>query len=172
MMIQHKLHHSFYRHLRNGLVLILATFSLVSYAEVVTVELEIPEIDIAEYHRPYIAFWVENNQRRPVGQIALWLEQEKWHRDLRSWWRRGGRDVALPVDGVSGATRKPGRYTVSADVDLPDGDYSLNIEAVREVGGREHIRIPFTWSQKNLELDAQGDSELGQIKLIITTEDS
>ena len=62
-------------------------------------------------------------------------------RDLRSWWRRGGSALELPIDGVSGATRKPGRYQEVKTVDLPLGNYTLNIEAVREVGGREHLKF-------------------------------
>ncbi|MCB1704734.1 MAG: DUF2271 domain-containing protein [Halioglobus sp.] len=135
-----------------------------------TVEFTIPEIDTAEYHRPYIAVWIEDGQRRQVSQLALWLEQEKWHRDLRSWWRRGGSKMALPLDGVSGATRKPGNYSVSSSPSLPAGAYTLNVEAVREVGGREHIKIPFDWPTDRLLIVEQGSSELGEVTLTITAE--
>src|SRR5690606_21269445 len=101
--------------------------------------------------------------RQQFTQLALWLEQEKWHRDLRSWWRRGGSKLALPVDGISGATRKPGHYTIASQIDLPAGADTLNVEAVREVGGREHLRIPFDWSGQRLHDNAQGKSELGLI---------
>ena len=37
----------------------------------------------------------------------------KWLADLRAWWRKGGRSMTLPADGVSGATRAPGQYTHS-----------------------------------------------------------
>ena len=144
--------------------------SLPSGAAQLQVELEIPKIDTVEYHRPYLAVWVEDEKNQQVTQIALWLEQEKWHRDLRSWWRRGGNRLALPVDGVSGATRKPGRYSLSHNVNLPVGKYWLNIESVREVGGREHIRIPFDWSLQQLQLSEQGSTELGQVTFTILPE--
>ena len=143
--------------------LALSLLAVSSNAADLTVELAIPALQTAEYHRPYIAVWVENAQRQPISQLALWLEQEKWHRDLRSWWRRGGSKLALPIDGVSGATRKPGHYTIASQSELPAGDYTLNVEAVREVGGREHLRIPFNWSGQGLQETAQGQSELGQI---------
>jgi hypothetical protein len=68
---------------------------------------------------------------------------------------------------VSGATRKPGSYTIESTTDLPPGEYTLNVEAVREVGGREHLRIPFNWSGQSLRDSVQGQSELGQITFIL-----
>lgn len=133
------------------------------------VTLELPRIDVAEYHRPYVAVWLEDESRKQVAQLALWLEQEKWHRDLRGWWRRGGSALALPVDGVSAATRRPGEYRVTGEVPLEPGrDYTLNVEAVREVGGREHLRLPFTWKGQPVAASGAGDSELGRITLQVT----
>lgn len=135
-----------------------------------TVELEVPRIDTAEYHRPYVAVWVENARREQVHQLALWLEQEKWHRDLRSWWRRGGKSLALPVDGVSGATRRPGHHVVRYSGELAPGSYTLNIEAVREVGGREHLRVPFQWGEGDVAGDLDGETELGAVSYRIEEE--
>jgi len=147
--------------------LVLCLLPLPALAVDVIVHFEIPRIDAAEYHRPYVAVWVEDARRRQVIHLAHWLEQEKWHRDLRSWWRRGGKSLRLPVDGVTGATRRPGTYTVDAAGDLADGDYTLNVEAVREVGGREHIRIPFTWHGATLQGEAVGEHELGAVSYTI-----
>lgn len=146
----------------------LLLLSAGSKAAQLTVNFEIPAIDAAEYHQPYIAIWLADEKRAPLAQIALWLEQEKWHRDLRSWWRRGGNGLSLPIDGVSGATRKPGDYTVSTALDISPGDYTLNIEAVREVGGREHIRIPFTWAGDTLHITNAGKSELGAVEITLS----
>lgn len=155
---------------RTTQVLTLAATSLTSVAADVSVELELAVIDTAEYHRPYVAVWLEDDQRKQAAQLELWLEQEKWHRDLRSWWRRGGRRLELPIDGVSGATRKPGRYKVNHDIKLKPGSYTLNVEAVREVGGREHVRIPFTWQGEALTFSRRGESELGAINFHIRQE--
>ena len=50
---------------------------------------------------------------------------------------------------------------------LEPGDYVLNIEAAREVGGRDLVQIPFEWSAENSErvYKASGDNELGNITL-------
>lgn len=59
------------------LAMALTILPLAAGAADFTVELEIPAMQTAEYHRPYIAIWVEDAQRQPVAQFALWLEQEK-----------------------------------------------------------------------------------------------
>lgn len=139
---------------------------------------EIPRLQVAEYHRPYVAIWLEDGQRRST-QLAVWYDLgmreqkgQEWLKDLRQWWRRGGRSLELPIDGVTAATRAPGMHTLSFAVaegvlkDLPAGDYQLKIEAAREVGGRELVEIPLTWPlAAGLELAAAGSEELGKITL-------
>jgi hypothetical protein len=78
----------------------------------------------------------------------------------------------MPVDGLSGATRAPGRHQLSfADgkppLDaLPAGDYQVVVEAAREVGGRELLKLPFTWPPADAQThDVQGKHELGAITL-------
>ena len=73
---------------------------------------------------------------------------------MRTWWRKAGRDLELPMDGVSGATRAAGSRRMTfgparTQIDkLPAGDYKLVIEAAREAGGRELVRVPFTLPAK------------------------
>ncbi|MNQ51174.1 hypothetical protein D3C85_651450 [compost metagenome] len=140
---------------------------------------EIPRMQVAEYHRPYVAIWLEQPDQKHVANLALWYEQkhkdkegEKWLKDLRQWWRRSGRSLEMPVDGVSGATRAVGKQNLSfnnADAPLKQlapGEYRLVVEAAREVGGRELLRLPFSWPpQQAVSHGAQGNSELGQITL-------
>jgi len=145
----------------------LFVFSTVAWSAQFEVVFEIPKIDTAEYHRPYVAVWVETDRREPHAQILVWVEQEKWFRDLRSWWRRGGSTLAFPIDGVSGATRKPDMYQEHKVVDLPPGNYTLNIEAVREVGGREHIKVPLHWQGQSWTHTEQGRSELGKVSFSV-----
>jgi hypothetical protein len=51
---------------------------------------------------------------------------------------------------------------------LTAGDYELVVEASREVGGRELVRIPFTWGNGPVETAVQGESELGAVTLKIS----
>ncbi|QDT05728.1 hypothetical protein K227x_41310 [Rubripirellula lacrimiformis] len=146
------------------------------------VSLEIPRLSVSEYHRPYIAVWIQDKDRNVVANLAAWYqltgsregEGTKWLPDLRQWWRRSGRSLELPVDGVSGATRPVGKHVLKfADDDkrltqLKPGKYELYVEAAREVGGRELVHIEFTWPTEQPFFEtATGDSELGEVSLAI-----
>lgn len=142
------------------------------------VTVEIPRLNVAEYHRPYVALWVEKPDQTVAANLAVWYDQQTskaekgtaWLKDLRQWWRKIGRDLTMPVDGVSGATRPPGVHSVafrgvSAQLaSLPPGLYQLVVEASREVGGREILRVPFQWPAGQGG-KAHGEHELGQIQV-------
>ena len=124
-----------------------------------TLNVEIPKLPVAEYHRPYVAIWIEGADQTIAANLAVWYQvrgdHTKWLPDLRQWWRRGGRDLKVPVDGLTGATRPGGpapaevrrRAGAAGEAQAP-GKYALVVEAVREVGGREAVRIPFEWPIK------------------------
>ncbi|TWT51144.1 hypothetical protein Pla22_39210 [Rubripirellula amarantea] len=147
-----------------------------------TATIEIPKLNVSEYHRPYVAVWIQDENKKAVANLAVWYQRKasaegagtKWLPDLRQWWRRSGRSLEMPVDGVSGATRPAGTHTVTVALDDPrladlvPGDYSLIVEAAREVGGREVIEIPFAWPVDQDETkNAEGNNELGTITLTI-----
>ena len=159
----------------------LAAMSLPLQAADVSVSVELPKLNVAEYHKPYVAVWIEDSSNAVVSNLAVWYdyemrnnEGEKWLKDMRQWWRRIGRTLDMPVDGVTGATNGPGKYDLNFTAgkaplaQLPAGDYRLQVEAAREVGGRELVSIPFTWPQnKGVTLNAQGSAELGAVALSI-----
>src|SRR5690606_24519016 len=69
-----------------------------AHAAGVKLEVEIPRIEVAEYHRPYVAVWLQTPDRKTVRDIAVWYdykmpkeEGKKWLKDLRQWWRVSGR---------------------------------------------------------------------------------
>ena len=142
-------------------------------------KVEIPRLNVAEYHRPYVAIWIERPDQSVVGTVAVWYdlkqkndEGAKWLKDMRQWWRRIGRDLTMPADGISSATRAPGAHEITLPMDaapfaaLPPGEYQLVAEAAREVGGREILRLPFQWPPKAPQvLKAPGEHELDAISL-------
>ncbi len=144
-----------------------------------TVSVEIPRLNVAEYHRPYVAMWVEKPDQSVATNLTVWYdfdmkdnEGTKWLRDIRTWWRKAGRELTFPVDGLTGATRAPGSHKQNFNAaklkGLTPGSYNLVVEAAREVGGREIIRVPFQWPPKARTTgNAKGTSELGAIGLEI-----
>lgn len=136
-----------------------------------TVTVTIPRLNVAEYHRPYVAVWLEPEGGGTPRTIAVWYDIKKggsepgtkWLSDLRTWWRKGGRSMAMPADGVSGATRAPGQHRITLPRDLRPGNYVLNVEAARETGGRELVSVPI--SVPNGTAQASGRTELGAIGL-------
>lgn len=157
----------------------LAAAPAAANAAELSVSLEIPRLPVAEYHRPYVALWIETPDQTAVKTLAVWYdvklkaqEGETWLKDMRTWWRKAGRSLDLPMDGVSGPTRAPGKHqlTVSAAqlAGLKPGSYALAVEAAREVGGREVVRVPFDWPAKAPKTtSAKGASELGAVSLTV-----
>lgn len=165
--------------LRHSLALVLPLLGAPALAADLAVKVEIPQLNVAEYHRPYVAMWLESPDQRFVADLAVWYDQKKkdnggtkWLKDLRQWWRKSGRELQLPVDGMTSATCAPGEHALGfaggkAPLDkLSAGDYQLVVEATREGGGRELLRIPFQWPPKSAQtLSAKGKEELGSLSL-------
>jgi hypothetical protein len=136
-----------------------------------TVTIAIPRLNVAEYHRPYVAVWVEPAGGGAARTLAVWYDIKKggnepgtkWLSDLRAWWRKGGRSLNLPANGVSGATRAPGQYSIALPTDLKPGAYVLNVEAARETGGRELVSVPL--NVPRVGGSATGKGELGVVTL-------
>jgi len=143
------------------------------------VSVEIPRMTVAEYHRPYVAMWLEKAGDPKVVNLAVWYdiklkqnEGAKWLKDMRQWWRKTGRELEMPVDGLSSPTRAPGTHEVTFDdaklAGLAPGEYQFVIEAAREVGGRELLRIPVQWPPKpGAEGKAKGEHELGAVSVAL-----
>jgi hypothetical protein len=167
--------------LTHSLVLTLPLASSWAMAADLSVKFELPQLNVAEYHKPYVAVWIERTDQSVANTLAVLYDVKKrdnggtkWVKDLRTWWRKAGRDVTLPLDGVSGATRAAGMQSLTfpaarAGLDkLPAGDYKLVIEAAREAGGRELVRVPFTWKPNGkVNATASGKEELGAVSVAI-----
>ncbi|MCT2398437.1 DUF2271 domain-containing protein [Novosphingobium mangrovi (ex Huang et al. 2023)] len=160
-----------------GSATVAATAASPALADTITIDITIPRLAVAEYHRPYVAVWLEG----PGGTartLSVWYDKDKrggegrkWLSDMRTWWRKAGRSAS--IDGVSGATRAPGPQTLSIPASalrgLPAGQYQLCVEAAREVGGREVVKLPVTLGgAKVAKARASGKSELGTIVSTVT----
>ncbi|MGB0734015.1 MAG: DUF2271 domain-containing protein [Pontibacterium sp.] len=128
-----------------GLALLLS-FSSFSLADTVDIDVTLPEISTSQYKRPFLAVWVEaKGQREAQKTITVLFDDKKWLKDIRRWWRKGGR-YNHDVDGVTGATKPPGVYRFTWDGrnqqgdKVPAGEYTLYVEAVREHGDRTLLK--------------------------------
>lgn len=145
------------------------------------VTVEVPKLTVAEYHKPYVAIWIENPANSTAaGTLAVWYDADskedhgtKWLKDMRQWWRKAGREMSFPADGISGATRAPGPQKVvfsgakGALKTLKPGQYNLVVEAAREVGGHEAVRVPFSWGKPGKPATAKGSAELGAVTVSV-----
>lgn len=143
------------------------------------VTIEVPRLPVAEYHRPYVATWIERVDQSFAANLAVWYDIKKqnnggteWLKDMRQWWRKSGRELQMPIDGLSGATRAPGEHELKFTGNaaplsaLQAGKYQLVVEAAREVGGRELLRIPFDWPANSAQRSQErGQHELGLVAL-------
>lgn len=174
------------------------------HAADLTVKVRLPRIHVAEYHRPFVVIWIEKAEEPKIlRNLAVWyqIDPEKddgtqWLKDLRQWWRRGGREAAtptdaytgatsvasspsglrvspaMPIDAITGATRPAGEHKLvfragaAPLYTLAPGKYNLTLEAARENGGRELLRIAFDWpAATKAQITAQGKTELGSVTL-------
>ena len=143
------------------------------------ISVEVPKLSAAEYHKPYVAIWIEDGEHKVAANLAVWSDidnkegGEKWLKDVRQWWRRTGRELTLPADGLSSPTKPPGANKVSFKTEagplanLKPGSYTLVVEAAREVGGKELVEVPFTLGADGTAT-ASGKTELGAITLKLT----
>ncbi|WP_026294645.1 PepSY-associated TM helix domain-containing protein [Salinimonas chungwhensis] len=162
-----------------GLPALMLFISTTASAAESELTVQIQRQDVAEYHNPYLAIWLADTRHQKLMNIKVLYDGrmanskgEKWLKDLRLWWRRAGRFATLPIDGVSGATRPPGSFTVNLSpymnqlTRFPAGDYFIFVEAARELGGRELVKIPLQLPFSSpVQLTRSGRQELGTITL-------
>lgn len=162
---------------RSTLFALLALAPALACAAELRVELELPGIAVSDYRRPYVAVWLERPDNSVAAHLATWYdlrmrndEGKTWLKDLRQWWRRIGRDLEVPVDGVTTATRGPGVHKLAFTAgaaplgELAAGEYRLVVEAAREHGGREVLSLPLHWPPSAPQrTEAGGKRELGRV---------
>lgn len=167
---------------RTLLLAFAASAAPLASAAGLTVDVELPRIDTAEYHRPYVAVWIERPDHSVAANLSVWYDHDmrnnegiKWLKDMRQWWRRGGRALDMPLDGVTMATRAPGRHSFAyTDGSAPlgtlaAGKYRLIVEASREHGGRELVEVPFVWPPAQaVRAESSGTHELGHVAVTLT----
>ncbi len=136
-----------------------------------SVDFVIPELDVSNYERPYLAAWVADADRKLVRILLLAGPEERWMEENYYWHRRFGRKAGSLPDALSEPTRKPGQYLIQWDgldhdgAPAPAGDYVLHVEAAREHGDHQHESFEITLGSDPFSIERQAGDELGNISV-------
>jgi thiamine biosynthesis lipoprotein ApbE len=143
-----------------------------SYELVITVELA--QLDVRA-RRPYLAVWIEDQDKFPVRTLALWYNKDRFLPELRAWSHEAQlRSMAGDPDishSISSATRPAGKYTLKWDGKddagklVKAGRYTVFLEATREHGGYTllHQEMDFAGVPKAIPL--KGSTEIASVSL-------
>jgi thiamine biosynthesis lipoprotein ApbE len=140
-----------------------------------TVTFELAPIGGGRARRPYVAVWIENEDKFPVRTLALWVHKPRWIPELRSWSKDNrARTAAEHNDltaSVSSATRAPGKYMLkwdgkdNAGNPVKAGVYTVYIEASREHGTYQILRQAMDFSGTPKEIALKGGTEISAATL-------
>ena len=53
---------------------LLIALTQTSQASELAVSVQIPALNVAEYHRPYVAIWLENDSQKFVANLSVWYD--------------------------------------------------------------------------------------------------
>ncbi|WP_334019611.1 DUF2271 domain-containing protein [Alteromonas sp. S015] len=136
-----------------------------------SVDIVLPLFNIADYRGPYVSVWISDEKNHLIKSLALRGTSERWLSELRTWWRRVGRQNEGLVDGFAGATKKNAPLHIEWDGLDDFGKNSnaqsliLHIEVAREHGGRSYEKIPFTFDSLTSPITVTGADEIASITL-------
>lgn len=135
------------------------------------IQMEIPDLDVPKYERPYVAVWIADPDRNLVRILMLAGDESRWMEENYYWFRRFGRKAGSLVDALSGPTRRPGEYIFKWDgldhdgSPVEPGNYILHVEAAREHGGHQHESIDLKLDGSLISLSVPAGSELGTVSV-------
>ena len=140
-------------------------------------ELQI-DIELAQFEgrfrRPFVAIWVENSNKEPVRNLALWFNKPRWLPDLKEWYRTNYQNelnAGSNAATISSATRPPGKYTIKWDmkddkgVAVKPGTYTVYIEAAREHGTYQLMKQEIVCRKKDQNIGISGNTEISSASL-------
>ncbi len=60
-----------------SLALVLGLVAGVASAAEMNISVELPKLEVAEYHRPYVAMWIEREDQSFVANMNVWYQQKR-----------------------------------------------------------------------------------------------
>ncbi len=137
------------------------------------INLELATIEGMRVHRPFVAVWIVDADKKPLRQIALWYNKAKYLNDMRSWYSIYYDQLSAGSSNISSttsATRSPGKYTLKWDGKddngklVNQGTYTVFIEAAREHGTHQLMSQEITL-KKPQHVDIPGNTEVASASL-------
>lgn len=135
----------------------------------VAINLELATIEGMRVHRPFVAVWVVDAQKKPVRQIALWYNKPRWLDDMRFWYATYYEQFSASnstLSSTTSATRSPGKYTLKWDGKDDSGNpvnqggtYTVYIEVAREHGTHQLLKQEIT-AKKAQHFDLPANTEV------------
>jgi len=119
--------------------------------------LELAEIEGIRVHRPFVAVWLVDKNKKPVRNIALWYNKPKYLHDMHAWYDayyNQFSEANNPISSTTSATRSPGKYKIKWDGKDDKGEwvklgtYTLMVEVAREHGTYQLMSQEFDFTKK------------------------
>ena len=138
------------------------------------INLEVSQINGGRVNRPYVAVWIEDENKKPVRNIAVWYNKGRYLGELRSWDRTNGAtfpDQSSKMSSISSATRPAGKYTLKWDGKddngalVKAGKYTVNIEVAREHGTHQIMSQEMSFTGSANQLNLTGNVEIASASL-------
>ena len=124
--------------------------------------------------RPFVAIWVEDKDKTPLRTISLWYNKPRWLHDLRAWYSAnyGKYNVESgTINSITSATRTPGKYAIKWDGKddkgefVKTGNYTINIEVVREHGTYQIITQEVKVNNKENKIELTANTEVASASI-------
>jgi hypothetical protein len=119
--------------------------------------------------RPFVAIWVEDNNKKTVKTLALWFNKPRWLPDLKEWFRKNSdtyQNGSEDVFSIGTATRPAGSYTIKWDGKnddgalVPEGNYTVYIEVAREHGTYQLLKQEVSCKNKPQQFTLKPNEEV------------
>ena len=138
------------------------------------INLELAQIEGFRVHRPYVAVWVVDKNKKPVRNIAIWFNKTRFLDDMHAWYNtyyQTFMDASSNISSTSSATRSPGKYTLKWDGKddngklVSSGTYTIYIEAAREHGTYQLMEQKMDFPGTFKQIALKGNTEIASASL-------